>query len=388
MSQSHSNPHVKRIILHAGLHKTGTTSIQHAFFEADESLKAHGVLYPTSWVSPKNSGSAQAHHNHFLHVLFKEDLTYYMRNLRLIPAQIEEDRRIGQAKLLQELHTTTADTIVISSENISLFEQHDLQRMYDFFTANFNATIDIYIYLREPVDWTRSMLQQLVWQNHTYQTAWNYLKRHSFMTYTSIYARCAQVFGTAHTHIRTYEGLSRHPEGIVAGFCHDTGITVTGIDLPQFHVHTSATQFTVHLCDYINTHEPAHKNNMPNPLRAIGDKKSLRLIRGPRFEIPAPLAHEVHGIFAPYVHTLREQFGIDYTIAPTNTPHTMTAYTLDHDFYTSLTQAYTQANHVIRTLMTQYLQHASQHETRLQDIDRQRFVHLIAEFAIIPEHQP
>jgi hypothetical protein len=385
MSREIINPNIKRVILHIGLHKTGTTSIQSSFWESADILINHGVLYPTSCIPKSNSRSAQAHHNHFLHLLFKEDLTYYMRNLYLTPQQIDEERAINQAKLIQEFQNTTAHTIVISSENVSVFNRNELQHIYDFFMDNFDAVIDIYIYMRQPIEWTRSMLQQLIWQNHTYQSAWDHLKKRLFVNYTTVYDRCVDVFGTSHTHVCTYESLLHHQDGFFAGFCSDVGINISGITLPQYNMHSSATLFTINICDYINTHEPFHKNNILNPQRILGDKKSLRLISGPRFEMPAHLVIEANTIFAAYTHTLYEQFGIDYTTTKsTQALHDTSTHTLEPDFYSSLSQAYKHSNPIIRALMVRYMHHAIQHEKRLNDIDRQQFMQLIPQLEAIP----
>ena len=37
---------VKKIIVHAGFHKTGTTAIQSSFYAATEKLEKAGIIYP------------------------------------------------------------------------------------------------------------------------------------------------------------------------------------------------------------------------------------------------------------------------------------------------------------------------------------------------------
>lgn len=381
MSREILNPRIKRIILHIGLHKTGTSSIQLSFFRAADILKEHGVLYPTSWVSP-NPWTAQ--HNHFLYILFKEDLTYYMRNFGFSASQIEESRRAGEPKLMEELRTTEAHTVVISSENVSLFEDKDLQNIHTFFRTHFDAQIDVFIYTRHHIEWTRSMLQQLIRQQHTYQSAWRYINDHAAVVYTGIYQRCANIFGEQNIYLRTYENLIAHPKGIIAGFCDDIGIDINTEQLQKLTVNQSMTQFAIDLCDYINTHEPLNINNSINPKRKIGDVHPLSFIRGPRFEIPSSMMAPIESFFAAYVTTLYDQFGIDYRTSHKSSNTDIPYFTLNDEFYQSLTKAYTAANNVIRDLIIRYLHHAIHNEARLRDGDKQLILQLIPNLEQIP----
>src|SRR5208283_2111335 len=42
----------KRLIVHIGIHKTGSTAIQHTLFNNARQLAAHGILYPRYHAAP------------------------------------------------------------------------------------------------------------------------------------------------------------------------------------------------------------------------------------------------------------------------------------------------------------------------------------------------
>ena len=228
------------------------------------------------------------------------------------------------------------------------------------------------------------MLQQLVRQQHTYQSAWRYINDHAAVVYTSIYQRCVTIFGAHNTHLRTYENLVAHPKGIIAGFCSDIGIDIDTEQLPKFTINQSMTQFAIDICDYINTHEPLNTNDAINPKRKIGDNHPLTFIRGPRFEIPASMMTQIEDFFAAYIATLYEQFGIDYRTPRASSNTDASYFTLNDEFYESLTKAYTASSSVIRSLIIGYLHHAIHHEVRLRDADRQLFLQLIPNLEQIP----
>lgn len=58
------------LIIHAGPHKTGTTSLQHFFFENKDNLQKQGILYP---------GTTANHHKFANKVAKNEDYTKYLK---------------------------------------------------------------------------------------------------------------------------------------------------------------------------------------------------------------------------------------------------------------------------------------------------------------------
>lgn len=86
--------------IHAGVHKTGTTSLQKTLFDNRAHLKAHGVLYPETGLSqlPSNWG----HH----------DLAYAMRHA--------QQGQSMWAALRAEADAAGLPDVVVSSEELSL----------------------------------------------------------------------------------------------------------------------------------------------------------------------------------------------------------------------------------------------------------------------------
>ena len=63
---------LRTVILHIGIHKTGTSSIQDAFAGGRAALRAAGILYPAS---------LPANHSHFLYNAFSAAPERYHANI-------------------------------------------------------------------------------------------------------------------------------------------------------------------------------------------------------------------------------------------------------------------------------------------------------------------
>jgi hypothetical protein len=92
---------VARLIIHAGFHKTGTTSVQVAFAEAASALKKVGITYPSGFGK------------HAQHSLAK------------IRAANPESRRFRSIKKLTQKH----DTVLLSSEFFSEFNADSVRAL-------------------------------------------------------------------------------------------------------------------------------------------------------------------------------------------------------------------------------------------------------------------
>ncbi len=129
-----------RLILHTGLHKTGTTSLQKAFYDNRRWLRSAGVLYPTTGLSkkPVNWG----HH----------ELAYAMRQ--------EQTAQSTWSDLRKEADKSGLETIFVSSEELSLLPFPRLPgiRPYQIIAECFTGyDITLLVYLRPQADLVASL---------------------------------------------------------------------------------------------------------------------------------------------------------------------------------------------------------------------------------------
>jgi hypothetical protein len=143
-----TNPAKRRCFVHAGTHKTGTTSIQTFLRDNRDWFGANGVLIPRSGRSENDAG----HHNLALQLLGLPDF---------VP------ERGGLQELTGELRASDLDTACISSENFShLARRPDvLVRLRDAILAA-GYTPLVVMYLRPQVSYVVSIYAEIVKNGH------------------------------------------------------------------------------------------------------------------------------------------------------------------------------------------------------------------------------
>ncbi|GEM_PF-2412706 len=203
---------MKKLFLHIGNYKTGTTSIQNYLVNCAESLKERCVLYPEAGRSfYKNRLISQ--HESLASVLSPSRTDFppgHTHSLRNHPEQFTKDAIVGQ--LLEEIEESNADTIIISSE---LFMTYGLDYKTDFnvqqvkeLFSEFDVTV--IVYLRRPDLQLYSWYNELVKTGHRVNQLRKGIKHHlrgCILNYTKALTPWVQVFGADQIIIRDYANL-------------------------------------------------------------------------------------------------------------------------------------------------------------------------------------
>lgn len=138
-----------RLILHIGMHKTGTTAVQEALAGYDDGDTRMAAL---------------RHPNHSIQMLtcFAQDPTKYHVWVRqgIDPDRVLRIRAAMRRELLAELALPRRQ-LVISGEEMSLMRPPSVQEMADF-CAPFAAVVSVLAWLRPAVGYIGSALQQMI----------------------------------------------------------------------------------------------------------------------------------------------------------------------------------------------------------------------------------
>lgn len=144
---------MRRVVLHAGLPKTGTTSIQQFLRKNARALAKKGIMY-----SPVADESSLGNHNLLATAFCKYVPRIYVDTYLDDLDRLQQDGIAGWRKLLSDFRASDHETLLISGE---LFIRCDVKRLAEFVheemaQLEFSTTF----YLRRPSTHYASSLQQ------------------------------------------------------------------------------------------------------------------------------------------------------------------------------------------------------------------------------------
>jgi len=296
------NPTTKsnRVLLHLGIHKTASSSIQRTLAARDNrrALARCGIVVPTALAS-NCSG--------FFMSAFSEHPERYHANIRegLGPERIAEQVRVQKHRLASEMRGLESSTVVFSGEDGCMLSAAGLGKLRDFVRTAVPgvAEISVIAYTREPVSYVSSAIQENVKGNgRTIAQARVVHINASRNRYKSLFDRLAVVFGADRVAFRSFETASSQCGDVVVDFLRWIGAADDSMRIER--VNESASSEAIRLLSYLY-----EQGIEVGP----GDKAAILAMPGSR----RPLVEREHRerileVSAGDRAFLRDRFGIDY----------------------------------------------------------------------------
>jgi hypothetical protein len=139
----------KKIIVHVGQDKTGTTHIQNTLFNNARKLKVHGILYPSVGIS------AKAHHALSGKII---DLSEAERPRHVLLGTTQD-----AAHILKEIEESDPmETLILSSESLGNIVEKNMEgfQKFDSYLRDFSSNVRYVAYVRDPVERFPSLTSQ------------------------------------------------------------------------------------------------------------------------------------------------------------------------------------------------------------------------------------
>lgn len=190
---------MKKVILHIGRHKSGTSSLQGFLHTNSDILKGMGVLYPNT-----GRGKQVAHHR----------LASFLER----PERDSKEYQQLKAQLKREVRNF--DNIIISSEGFQ--NCRDLEGLRDFFIG---YHLHIVVYFREILDYLQSAYAQSV-QNTNESREFELYAEQTKLNYQAFYNRWAEIADSISAHYFHRSALKN--QDIIDDF-----LAVSGLDLQK-----------------------------------------------------------------------------------------------------------------------------------------------------------
>jgi hypothetical protein len=198
----------KRVIIHIGMPKTGTSSIQENFaryFTHDNIEKTDALYAPFK----------QSNHGGVICTLFggEKHLQRFHLSKKRERKKIEEIKK-KHLSILKETLSLDISSIIISGEAIGTLQEPHLEQMKSYFEQF--ATVEIVAYVRSPYSYISSAFQQILKKNR-FQ---GFDLRKSYPQYHKRFKKFDKVFGEDRVKLFLFDPKRFHQGDVVLDFAH------------------------------------------------------------------------------------------------------------------------------------------------------------------------
>ena len=283
---------MKEVILHIGLHKTGSTSIQKAL----KGYNKDGV---------KAIGFEEENHSIPMYTIFSENRYDYhiWRNENYCRGDIEKKKNDYLKILSSECGNDKIKTLIISGEDLSVLNNSEVKILADYLRTK-NVKTTIICYVRDPLSWIASNSQERV------KAGWPLIKideifKRSIQNYM-------QYFGRENIQIYDFQESIKLTDSIVSHFSE-----ILSIDIKEplrENESLNAVQFA--LMQFlntisINTNLDKTRNIVRNKIR----KLSSKLLSKNREKLDKQqFVNYISSANREECNWLKKEFGIHYQI--------------------------------------------------------------------------
>jgi len=344
---------VNEIIVHAGLHKTATSSIQSSLsnIKNELSLTRKNYLYPKEW--PIN-------HSIPVYSAFCDCPEAYHINVRqkLSRNQVEEINGVYLRNIEREIASKRPKKLIISGEDISVLDIQGLSSFKDYLSSTFNSdAIKAVLYVRNPISLSISKVQEDIKAGqHTLKSVIKNIrldsKEHSIKQRIE---DVEKVFGKGLTEVYPFEKALEHTQGPVGHFLSIIGFNKD--EIAKFYIeksNESLSQLAANMISFINEKYPLFEDGAIKAPRENGDTLPITKIKGMKFDLTFEQKKELRDKYNDEIVWLRDHFGIDYsaTIKKSKVEKKCVIFS---DQILQIKEAYAKTSNMIQGLIIEYL---------------------------------
>jgi hypothetical protein len=295
----------RKIVLHIGLHKTGTTTIQRVLHENREFvLRQEGVLYPSLAANLSNA----------LGTIFRDNPRNQMANkvAGFTSEKIAAHRKKYLSSLDAEISSGRWDTLVLSGEGVSHFTEAELAKLRAW-GERYSSEWTVLVCVRHAIDWARSVVQERQKQGDTLEQLY---ERPPTPKYRLKISRAISVFGRQSVRLFDFESAVEGEGGIVGAFAREAGLGATTGEFLASRAqryNESLSMEAALILDALNRQHPLFVGDARGPHRAGPGRELayLRRIKGRGFEVPEAVKERIRSQSREDVLWLNETFGLE-----------------------------------------------------------------------------
>lgn len=258
----------KKVILHVGMAKTATTSIQNTLAENRDLLSRAGVRFASFTLNGKDLPN----HGLAVNYLFSRSPTMHH-----VHAKKGLDLAAEKARAEQELLAALngpEDTVILSAETISLMNSEEMAAIRDRFAA-LDTDLRVVCFLRPTLGFLISFAQQSVKSGAPMRIIYERAPAPTVRRVSSVFPQ-AQFFN--------FKEAVSHPRGPTAFLLEQLGIDVS-LQPEKRAANESWSDNAARFAGHLNHFAPTVTSGRMNKLRREADIRIVSAISGPRFSL-------------------------------------------------------------------------------------------------------
>lgn len=279
----------KNLMLHVGMHKTGSTSIQFFSCKNRSVLRDHNILYP----SPGSTGVA---HHGIGKLAYSGDQKGFEEVI---------------LKIIEEAELSNCSNILISSE-VFCKSLEVPNTIYPILREKFRK-IEIIFYVREPLSWTKSAYGQQVRQKDICYTG-SYedymLSIIRSIEYKKRIQAWSRIFGRENVVVKSYE--SAVETGLIQEFFEAKEVNLT-VNEDEWRNNVGLSPNAINYLRSVNK-EKLPESERQNIVRLLTERQSQ--FAGGKYSLSEELANDLNKAWRETSIWLNYNFGIKYNPAP------------------------------------------------------------------------
>src|SRR5215207_3726692 len=290
----------KRAVIHIGMEKTGTKTIQKALFSARSKLLSDAqILYP----------SIAANQSIHLATMFRDKTPHLLQfidpdatNKRYV-ARLRED---FCASFDADIADPNWHTLILSAESLCGFKPKAIARLIEWLTE-YVRDISVVAYVRHPVDWTRSALLQRLKAGETLDQLYENLPHPKWQWR---FTPWLDAVGLERFRLVSFDDALEN-DGLMASICDAAGLprkTVLSL-APGTPANESMSLEAALLLDSLNRQRPLFRDGKLSPERRWHGANTIKSIPGNKYYLSPEHAAKARVDNRPDLEWLNTTFG-------------------------------------------------------------------------------
>ncbi len=292
----------RKVIIHIGMHKTGTSSIQRNLYKKlqdpyFEYLKLDKLPH---WM-PKDN------HSVIIVSLFAKNPEefHFFKNRGITSIQIQKINEIIKQEMKEKFVSLKKPNLIISGESITILNEEALSNFRNFL-GNYFSEIIVVGYVRSPKTYMESMFSTVLKEEQRF----SFDKINSlYPKYRKTFEKFDTVFGKEYVNLWVYDIKKFVQNDVVLDFCRKVGITKPPIELDRINESLSKDALS-----YMYIYSKFGKSF---PLNLEGKKerslfiKELMKLKGPKFRFSSLLVDPIIDRFINDLKWIKRRVNFD-----------------------------------------------------------------------------